>query len=250
MERTDVATRLGVIPLWAPAGALASGKPIVLVITGAWADPDDMLKTPDVVAPTWDAAVMRLPGNGTPWLSETSIPAWAQAVSELIETVLAGRRVVLVGLSVGALLALAVRSAQVKGVVALEPPLVMSKLWPMAGRLAARWREVPEDRGVLGAVFGGVGEETREERTWFHLFDSAPPVHVVLGEAPLMPPRGLDRFPSFVDVAERAWLLARPGVEVTVAKGAGHNIHVAAPGLLREVLLEALAAAAAGPPLA
>ena len=100
MERTDVATRLGVIPLWAPAGALASGKPIVLVITGAWADPDDMLKTPDVVAPTWDAAVMRLPGNGTPWLSETSIPAWAQAVSELIETVLAGRRVVLVGLSV------------------------------------------------------------------------------------------------------------------------------------------------------
>jgi pimeloyl-ACP methyl ester carboxylesterase len=220
------------------------------VITGAWAEAADMMRTPEVMPPGWDAAVMRLPGNGTPWLSETSIPAWAEAVGELIETTLAGRPVVLLGLSIGALLALAVRSPQVRGVVAVEPPLVMSKLWPMAGRMAERWREVPEERDFLGAVFGVTGGAEPEERTWFHLFDGAPPVHAVLGETPLMPPRRLPKFPSFVDGPERVWLLNRPGVRVMVIRGAGHNIHVFAPELLLEVLLAALQQASAEPPLA
>ena len=250
MERTDVATSLGVIPLWAPAGALTSGKPVVLVITGAWAEANDMMKTPGVVGPAWDAAVMRLPGNGTPWLAETSIEAWAEAVGELIETALAGRAMVLVGLSVGALLALAVRSPQVRRIVAVEPPLVMSKLWPMAGALAARWREVPEERAFLAAVFGVTGEATREERTWWRLFDGAPPVDMVLGEVPLLPPRDLPRFPSFVDGPERDGLRTRPRIRVIEVPGAGHNIHVFAPEKLRDVLLEALERASAEPPLA
>jgi hypothetical protein len=91
MQMTTVQTRLGPIPLWSPPSALASTKPVVLTITGAWAEPDDMMKTPAVVAPAWDAAVVRLPGNGTPVLAETSIAAWAKAVGELGETAFAGR---------------------------------------------------------------------------------------------------------------------------------------------------------------
>lgn len=245
MQMTVIQTGLGPIPLWSPAGALESAKPLVLVITGAWAEPDDMIKTPAVVAPAWDAAVMRLPGNGTPALAETSIAAWARAVGELIETAFAGRPVVLVGLSVGALVALGVRSGQVRRVIALEPPLVMSKLWPMADRLAARWRDDPASRQVVEAVFGVTGGP-REERTYFHLFDGAPSVDIIVGETPLYPERSLEHFPSFVDGPERGWLAARPGVTVHVAAGAGHNVHVFAPDLLREVLLAGLHMALAG----
>jgi pimeloyl-ACP methyl ester carboxylesterase len=240
MERTEVITPLGPVPLWAQAGALASDKPILLVITGAWAEPDDMMKTPQVVAPAWDAAVMRLPGNGTPWLAETSIAAWGRAVDALIGSVLVGRPVVLAGLSVGALVALAARSPQVRRVVAVEPPLVMSRLWPMAEQLRARWRAAPQEREFLAAVFGVTGDGAGEERTWRHLFDGAPPVEVVVGETPLTPPRALPRYPSFVDAPERAWLGERPGVRLWTAPGAGHNIHVFAPQTLRTVLLAAL----------
>jgi pimeloyl-ACP methyl ester carboxylesterase len=249
MQVTVIQTRLGPIPLWSPPGALESAGPMVLVITGAWADADDMMKTPGVVPPAWDAAVMRLPGNGTPRLAETSVEAWARAVSELVGTALAGRPIVLVGLSIGALVALGVRSPQVRRVVALEPPLVMGKLWPMAERLAARWRDDPAEREMIEAVFG-VRRERREERTYFGLFDGAPPVDVIVGETPLYPRRTLAQFPSFLDAPERAWLSDRPGVSLHVAPGAGHNIHVLAPETLRAVLLEALDKALAEPPLA
>jgi pimeloyl-ACP methyl ester carboxylesterase len=239
MQTSTVQTRLGPIPLWAPPGALASTRPLVLVITGAWAEPNDMIKTPAVVGPAWDAAVMRLPGNGTPPLSETSIAAWASAVGDLADTAFTGRRVVLVGLSVGALVALGVRSPGVVRVVAVEPPLVMEKLWPMAQALRARWRDDPAARPVIEAVFG-VTAAGAEPRRYLDLFDGAPPAEVVLGEVPLYPQRPLERFPSFVDAPERAWLAARPGVTLHVATGAGHNIHVFAPDLLRQVLLGAL----------
>jgi len=239
MQTTVAQTSLGPIPLWAPADALASAKPVVLVITGAWAEPDDMIKTAAVVGPDWDAVVMRLPGNGTPALAETSIAAWARAVGELVEATFAGRPVVLVGLSVGALVALGVRSPLVRRVLAIEPPLVMEKLWPMARALRMRWRDDPAARPFIEAVFG-VTEAAIEPRTYFDLFEGAPPVEVMFGEVALYPQRPLERFPSFVDEAERGWLAARPGVAVHVAPGAGHNIHVFAPGVLREVLLSAL----------
>jgi len=240
MQRTDIAAPSGVIPLWAPAGALEGTKPVVLVITGAWAEPQDMMKTPQVVAPAWDAAVIRLPGNDTPWLAETSIEAWARAVEALIGTVFSGRPVVLVGLSVGALVAVAVRSPQVRRILALEPPLVMSKLWPLLDRLKTRWRDAPDDRPFLAAVFGVTGAGVAEERTWFHLFEGAPPTDVVVGDVPLTPPRPLPRSPSFLDAPERAWLRAQPNVRLLIAPETGHNIHVFAPLFLREALLTTL----------
>jgi pimeloyl-ACP methyl ester carboxylesterase len=245
MQMTPVQTHLGPIPLWSPPGALGSAKPVVLAITGAWAEPDDMMKLPAVVGPAWDAAVMRLPGNGTPPLAETSIAAWAKAVGELVETAFAGRPAVLAGLSVGALVALGVRSGQVRRVVAVEPPLAMRKLWPMAQALRARWRDDPAARTFIETVFG-VSGETQANRTYFDLFDGAPPADVIVGETPLYPERPLPRFPSFVDEPERAWLAAHPGVSLHVAPGAGHNVHVFAAARLREVLLAGLDKALAG----
>ncbi len=241
MERTDFATSQGTIPLWAPPGAFRSAKPFVLIITGAWASAEEMIRAPDVLAPAWDAAVMRLPGNGAPWLRDTSISSWAAAVDELIGAALAGRVVVPLGLSIGGLVALSLRAPEVRAIAAVEPPLVMSKLWPMRDDLLARWRDTAEFRGFLDCVFGVTGPAGAEERTWFHLFEGAAPVDVILGEVPLMPPRPLPRFPSFVDTPERQWLAQRPRVRTHVVPGVGHNIHAFEP----HPLLEALAMAQA-----
>lgn len=239
MQVTVVQTGLGPIPLWSPAGALTSAKPIVLVITGAWAEPDDMIKIPGVVGPAWDAVVMRLPGNGTPALAETSIAAWARAVSELVDGTFQGRAVVLIGVSVGGLVALGVRSPWVRRVIALDPLLVMSKLWPMTGGLRTRWRDEPAARAFIETVFG-VTEEGQEERVYFDLIDGAPPADVAVGEAPLYPERRPERFPSLVDEPERAWLAEQPRVSLHVAPGAGHNIHVFAQTFLRDLILSGL----------
>jgi len=239
MQMAVAQTSLGPIPLWTPPGAVASRKPVVLAITGAWADAKDMIRTHEVVAPAWDAAVMRLPGNGTPPLAETSVAGWARAVGEVVDQVFTGRPVVLAGLSVGALVALGVRSPAVRRVVAVEPPLVMSKLWPLAPALRDRWRDAPAERPFIEAVFGVRAGEA-EERTYFDIFDGAPPADVVAGEIPLYPERRMERFPSLLDEPERAWLAARPGVSLRIAPGAGHNIHVFASPFLVEVLLCAL----------
>jgi pimeloyl-ACP methyl ester carboxylesterase len=239
MQTTVVQTHLGPIPLRHSPGALLPDRPVVMAITGAWAEPQDMIKTPAVVGPAWEAAVMRLPGNHAPELAETSVEAWAQAVSELVDGAFAGRLVVLVGVSVGALVALGVRSRLVRRVIALEPPLVMDKLWPMATVLRKRWREDSAARPFIEAVFG-VTEAGQAMRSYFHLLQGAPAADVLVGGIPLYPERLLDRFPSFVDAPERAWLAAQPGVTLHVAPEAGHNIHVFAPGLLRDVLLSAL----------
>jgi hypothetical protein len=115
----------------------------------------------------------------------------------------------------------------------------MSKLWPLEPALRARWASDAEARPMIEAVFG-VTATGRQERSYFHLFEDAPPVDVLVGAISLFPVRPLSRFPSFVDDPERAWLAARPGVNLRVAPEAGHNIHVLASSLLREVLLTSL----------
>ena len=232
-------TALGPIPVWSHPGALTSAKPVVLAITGAWAGADDMIAPPRA----WSGrsgtpAVMRLPGQrDVPDLAETSVAAWARAVSEMIDRTFAGRPVVLLGVSIGALVALGVRSAQVRRVLALEPPLVMDKLWPMIDAMRTRLDQAPRDRPLIETVFG-VTEAGLLGRTYFDLFqDLTAPVEVVVGDQPLEPPRAVERYPSFVDEPERAWLAGQAGVTLHVAPGAGHNIHVFAPHFLRDVLL-------------
>ncbi|MFL5295689.1 MAG: alpha/beta fold hydrolase [Phenylobacterium sp.] len=245
MQPTEIRTSLGIIPIWSLPGALTSTKPIVLSITGAWASPRDMEKTPALVGPDWDAATMRLPGNGTPQLAETSIAAWARAAGELIDATFQGRAVVLAGLSVGALVALGVRSSVVRRVVALDPPLVTRKLWPMLATLRQQWRTEPASRRFIKTVFGVSGSAI-EDRRYFKLFDGAPrPIDVIVGAVPLYPQRDLARFPSLVDEPERAWLAARPGVTLHVAPGAGHALHVYAGPFVLDRLFEAMAKALA-----
>ncbi|MCR5877647.1 alpha/beta hydrolase [Phenylobacterium sp. J367] len=243
LTHTDFPTGLGTIPLWHRAGALDSAKPVMLTVTGTFAPITTMSKMQQVVGDGTDCFLMHLPGNHSPPLAEATVAAYARALSEVIDREFAARPVVLAGVSIGALVALAVRSAAVRRIVAIEPPLLTAKLWPMLGPLAQKLKAEPDDRGLHDFVEGvfGVTAEGRRDIDYRPLLDGlAVPVDVVIGDRPLMPERKQETYPSFVDQAERDWLAGLPNVELHVAPAAGHNIPVQAPFFLKAILLDAL----------
>ncbi|HVI34555.1 alpha/beta fold hydrolase [Phenylobacterium sp.] len=252
LTRTEFRTELGVVPLWHAPGALASDRPVLVTVTGAFATADTMSKMQAVVGPGCDCFLMHLPGNHTPALREASVAAYAEALQAVIAERFAARPVVLVGVSIGALVALAVRAPQVRRVVAVEPPLTTGKLWPMLGPLAQKIAAAPGDTtlrdfaaGVFGVTSGGF-----EDRRYLHLLDGlGAPVDVVVGDRPLMPERPCETYPSFVDEPERAFLRGLPNVVLHVAPGAGHNVPFQSPMALKAVLLDALLEVGAVPPL-
>lgn len=252
LTRTEFRTELGTVPLWHAPGALASGRPVLVTVTGAFATADTMSKMQGVVGGACDCFLMHLPGNHTPALREASVAAYAQALQAVIGEAFPDRSVVLVGVSIGALVALAVRAPQVRRVVAVEPPLATGKLWPMLGPLAQKIAAAPDDadlRDFAAGVFGVTTEGFRDRR-YFDLFDGLDvPVDVVAGDRPLMPERPCDTYPSFVDEPERDFLRGLPNVLLHVAPGAGHNVPFQSPMALKAVLLDALLEVGGVPPL-
>jgi hypothetical protein len=250
LARTDAATRLGVLPVWSRPEALNSTKPVVVAIQGLLAGPDDLSRLPGVLGQVADAAVVRLPGAGVPALADPSLAAMAEAIGEAIGRLFPNRPVVLLGVSIGAVVALAVRAPSLRRIVAIEPPLRTAELWPLDAplrrHLAARPLDV-EARSLFGELFGVTAEATTP-RDYLPLLDALDrPADVLLGGQPLAPPRRLDGFPSLVDAAARARLAACPRVRLHLAPGAGHNLQAQAPKLLRDVLFEACRRAAAEP---
>jgi hypothetical protein len=248
LARTDVTTRLGVVPLWSRPHTEDSAKPIVVAVQGLLAGPQDLSRLPGVLGVVADAAVMRIPGADTPALSDTSVEAIAEAVGEAIERSFAARPVVLLGVSIGAAVAMAARAPSLRRIVAVEPLLRTGALWPIEGPLRNHLAANPKDDAahrLYGALFGITVEAVRP-RDYLSLLDWLDlPADVILGAEPLAPERALAGFPSLVDETARARLAAHPRVRLHRAPGAGHNVQAQAPWLLRNVMLEACRRAAA-----
>ena len=142
-------------------------------------------------------------------------------------------------------MALGLRSAQVKAALVIEPPLVMSKVWPMRDFLRQKLMAAPAGdplRDFIVNVFG-VTEAGEVERDYRSLLDSVHiPVRVLVGDEPLFPQRAFEKLPSLVDVSERELIAAHPRMRLEVAPGAGHNVPQQAPGLMLQGLREMLAA--------
>jgi pimeloyl-ACP methyl ester carboxylesterase len=235
MDPIEVATAAGPVWFWGED----TGRPILLVITGTYAE-KDLLHRTQLYFDDVDVLRAHLPGNHCPPARDNSIATFAEAFSEALQSRFAERPVVVVGLSVGALVALGLSAANVRRLVLVEPPLRTEGAWPIVG---FRDSAPPEAADFLWEVFG-VAKDRIEPRDYTGLLDRLPaPAHAVLGDLPLQPERPLEILPSLVDEASRARLMAHPDIEVSVAKGAGHNIPRDAPALLLEVMKRACALA-------
>lgn len=245
LVRREVATEAGLLTLFAPAAAGDPARPLAIAIPGLFAGDEDLMGAPGVLGIYGEGCVVPLSQAGL--RAGWTVAALASALEALIATAFPERSIVLMGASIGATVALAVRSPEVRRIVAVEPILATEGLWPI---------EEPLRRAA-----GPLPADDARRRRWFELFGVSPegveprdhrgvlaglacPVDVILGAEPLEPRRELARFPSLVGEAERRALAANPHVRIQIAPGVGHNVQGNAGKLVAAVLVEACRRAA------
>lgn len=225
VERRTYDTPFGEIWLWGEAEAFDGDKPLVLVILGAF---NKEVRWPDYMAPELPAAatlVAQLPGNHCPQPLTHSVGAYAAAFSQVLGAL--GRPAIVVGCSVGGLVAMAMRAPNLKGLVLLEPPLRTGKLWPLVDSFRERMARPGADRReaeFITNVFG-ISATGHQDRDYSALVERiAVPTIVMFAEDPLFPEREVVRLPSLLDEPERDLFRRRPGVATALLMGVGHNL--------------------------
>lgn len=244
LARRSVQTDVGPLEFHGRPEKHDPARPVVVAVTGLFAGPDDLVKLPDMLGIYADGVVVPL--LQAMRLETPGVEAAARAVGALIDQAFAGRQVVLMGVSLGATVCLAVRSPHVRRIVAVEPVLVVEKLWPVLPQVRQRLAALPAGQGEhrLWSGMLGVGPVDAFKDYRPLLAELPAPVDVVLGGAPLYPEREAPRFPSLVDAPERQLLAATRKVRLHVDPAAGHNVQ-AQSALALEVTLEACRRAAA-----
>lgn len=225
MEKRAFPTPFGEIWLWGDAAAFSDDRPVVLVITGAFNNERSAVFALQAALPEAAVLIGHLPGNHCPPTVPQSVGGYAAAYG-LVAKELA-RPLVAVGASVGGLVAMALRAPNLRGIVALEPPIRTGKLWPLLPSFRQRLGQDPENallKEFLWSVLG-VSAEDHEDRNYEHMLAQlATPTLVLLGAEPLYPERKLAGVPSLVDEPERDILRRHPFIRTTLVQGVGHNI--------------------------
>lgn len=219
-----VETALGRVPVW---GRANSERPIVLAIRGAFPEPHHLA---DLAPPNQDLVLLHLPGFHSPALAATSIGAFAAAFDEVIRKHFTGREITAVGVSTGALVALALRAPEVRRVLAVEPFFSTAHLWPLVEWVQHELRRNPAPllHHWCEAIFGYTGTAVCDRRYEPVLNGPPRPTVALVGDVPLLPRRPLTILPSLTNEVDRARLPVR------VTPG-GHNLPTAA---IRSALID------------
>ncbi len=251
MRKHAFQTPQGEVWLWSEDGALESQRPVVLFLNGAFSI--ERPRSFELQAAVPDAAVFNahLPGNHSPQPLAHTVEAYGQAYASAIDQI--GRPAIVMGASVGALAALAIRSPLLRGRVLLEPLLQSRAATPLVAAFRDKLRLDPPEPGVrdfLWNVFG-ISEAAHENRDYRPLVDALDlPTIAAFGGAAEPGPGG--PLPSLVNQEDREYLRAHSMVRAEVIAGVGHNLPGYAPNhtrryaqtLLDEHVLHAAAARA------
>lgn len=248
LARREVTTSRGVATVRSRPEAFDSRRPLVLALPGLFAGADDLAGLPEAISRVADAALLRFEDQPP---SAQAPAAFADVVGQVIDQLFADRAVVLLGASIGATVALGVRAAAVRRIVAIEPILTTEALWPLAAPLRERLRSRPDEprsRTLYWSLFG-VGLDKTEPRDHSGVLTGlAIPADVILAGEALGERRPIKTFPSLVAPAERRRLAASPMVRLHLAPDVGHNVQVEAGKLVIEAVSEACRRASAASP--
>jgi hypothetical protein len=237
----SVTTRLGVVRLQTSPGPADSVRPLVFALPSSLSTPENFAALHERIELLADMCVMTLPIGAAYDLAAHTVEGLAALVGELLESRYPDRPVVLLGVSIGAVIALGVRARSLARIVAVEPPLVTEGLWPVLGAFGEHLRAVrdPLSDAYISATFGvSQAEVVGRDHRWV-LDGLNVPVDAVLAGEPLEPQRAVARHPSLVGEAERRRLAATPGVRLHVVPGTGHNVIGQAVTAAEEIVLEA-----------
>ncbi|MBX3482849.1 alpha/beta hydrolase [Phenylobacterium sp.] len=238
--RYEAETAFGPVHMW----GRDTGRPVLFAVAGAFAHPTylHLLQTRFPHVDLWRT---HLPGNHCPPLVSTSVGVFGAAYSQALSDRLGDRPAVVVGTSVGALVALALATPGIVGTVAVEPPLRTGDAWPLRAYPA----KAPAGSETFLWNVLGVSRDGHEPRDYSGLVDRiSRPTTVLVGSEPLLPERPTRVTPSFVDEESRRLLRSHPLVELVECEGAGHNVPKLTPRPMLLAIRDAILRTGAGAP--
>jgi pimeloyl-ACP methyl ester carboxylesterase len=183
---TVVPTALGRIALTSQSGR--SGRARILFIPGMLQTIRDLLHWSELIDSDIEPIFTELPGHGaSPSEGDCTVAGLAERLRLAIRG-LSDRPIVVIGASLGGLIALALadgRVPQVRGVIAGDPPLTMTKQWSIRDAMALYSSQLsPFVREFADLVFG--------DAVYYDLIGQvAVPSLIITGDVPLWPRRAL-----------------------------------------------------------
>ncbi len=231
MPAIQVATAAGEIVLLGNFTEFQPERPLVLALPGAVQSPEHLMGLPRLL-PDADVIIGLLPGMYAPHHARIGVREFAGAFDAALAARFPARRPIVLGFSVGGLVAMAMRSPA--AFVAVDAPLTTDALWPIVDPLRAEIAAGGNPRlGEWAWEILGLGREAVENRDYRPLLESlaGPGVYIVAGE-PLEPPRPVRRAPGALTEADRSLVAATPGVTAMVVANCGHNLLAEAPGAI------------------
>jgi len=244
----QVPTRDGALCLYANNEALSADarRPVLLMIHGALRDSSVLFDWIQLCDSECDVVFVDLPGHGrSPAIANVTIESFAENVGDAVTAVLGNRAVVVVGESLGGLVALAMSVLDIKsiqGVVAADPPMTMAKLWHVRNAISSAVASNPDNQfwqSLAINIFGVGADGKSHERIYYDLVQQAHvPVLILTGDVPLFPVRNVNAVPCLLDDVDRYVLrrFAGDSVQIEVVPGCGHVLLVDAKEKCRSII--------------
>lgn len=206
-------TRGGAVALYGVAESFRSPRTAVVFIHGAGRSSVRLTAWVDLLQDQADVVLLDLPGHGRSLpVVPASVANLADNVADALAVALPARRLVLVGESLGGLIAMdlaARRGLDVRALVAADPPFRTAKQWQLHRFYAQYLAEAPDDdflHSLAFEMFGASPGREPVDRVRYGLLDGLEiPVDVVTGDfaAPPGVARGLR---CMLDEADKALL--------------------------------------------
>ena len=152
----SVTTRLGVVRLQTSPGPGEQVRPLVFALPSSLSTPENFAALHERLELLADMCVMTLPIGAAYDLAAHTVEGLTALVGELLESRYRDRPVVLLGASIGAVIAMGVRARNLARIVAVEPPLVTAGLWPVLDAFGKHLRQVrdPLSDAYIAGAFG------------------------------------------------------------------------------------------------
>jgi len=213
-----------------------STRPVVVVLHGALRHSENTQVWMPVLSDQFDVLLVDLPGHGrSPPDDDPSVAGFTERLREVIGGPLANREIVVIGESVGGLVAFGLgdgRLPQIKGVIVSDPPLTTAKLWPVFNNFLRPTLEPTEFvRAFYLSTFGYIADSPKQgrivsDRIYYSLVAGVKVRTLILtGDLPLFPVRAVPQnVPCLLDEVDKAIIssIRNPHVSLQTIQGADH----------------------------
>lgn len=213
-----------------------SPYPVVALLHGALRSSVDLHHWIHHLQPIADVVLIDLPGHGrSDPIAPATLEALVATISHGLQAGLRDRQVVLVGESLGGLVALGIGGlpdpGPVVGVLAADPPLATKKLLNVHRNIQKFLIELPDHRFLKSMAFEvfGVTKDSAEDRIYYPVLDKLKvPAVILAGDLELFPPRDFRGVACLLDSVDRFILeqFYRDKVEVHQIRDSGHLLLV------------------------